>query len=115
MSESTIKLPVRYDHQVGAVKDANENSFAFLPASLGRKSEAIGNQIVTALNESDALRAVLIECRDRWDSADNGRCTSCDFGYRKFDTKGNVQECDNAECLSHRIRAALKGEQKDGE
>ena len=61
-----------------------------------------------ALNEADALRAVLIECRDKWDSADNGRCTSCDFGYRKFDTKSNVQECDNAECLSHRIRAAIK-------
>lgn len=61
--------------------------------------------------ENAQLKLVLAECRQRWDRADDGKCEVCYIGYRKYDTKGNVQHCENADCLSHRIREALE-EQK---
>lgn len=66
------------------------------------------NETIKCLSgEVSGLRKVLKECRTKWDTADNGMCAVCRTGHRLFDLKGNVQSCENAECLSHRIKAAL--------
>ena len=54
------------------------------------------------------LMATLQACRDKWDTAGNGRCGVCRSGYRMSDLKGNVQRCENPACLSHQIRSAIK-------
>jgi hypothetical protein len=54
------------------------------------------------------LMATLQACRDKWDTAGNGRCGVYRSGYRMSDLKGNVQRCENPACLSHQIRSAIK-------
>jgi hypothetical protein len=52
---------------------------------------------------ADALR----ELSDQFNRIDNGHCTIC-RRFRLYDTKGNMQPCENLDCLSHRISVILK-------
>lgn len=49
----------------------------------------------------------LMEFIERFNSVDNGYCTLC-HGHRLCDTSGNVGKCENQDCLSHRLEAAIR-------
>ena len=76
-------------------------------ADKDRQIAVLENRTACLTGEVTALRKTLKECRIKWDTADNGMCAVCRTGFRLFDLKGNVQKCENTECLSHRIDEAL--------
>lgn len=108
MNDETIKT-------IEAIKAAPKSAQWWYVGVMG-DNDMIASDALKALatsheslqSEVDRLRTALGECRDKWDTAGNGKCDVCQFGHRLFDLKGSVQECDNSECLSHRIRKALE-------
>lgn len=65
------------------------------------------NVIIVLRGEVKLLRNVLKEVRDKWDTSDNGVCSICRIGHRLYDDSSNLRQCENAQCLSHRIYKAL--------
>ena len=56
--------------------------------------------------EATVIADVLRELSDKFNGVDNGHCRICG-GFRLYDTRSNVQPCENAECLSRRISEIL--------
>lgn len=62
---------------------------------------------VARAEEAMSIADVLRELSDQFNSIDNGHCTIC-RQFRLYDTRGNMQPCENSECLSYRIGAILE-------
>lgn len=74
-------------------------------------------QCVTAVawcEEAQAISDILREMSDCFNGVDNGHCTIC-RQHRLYDTRGNVDLCENADCLSRRVGAILERYEKPSE
>lgn len=98
----------RYAKNVGCSCRERENRLHAELATLKAQNAILENKSEYLASEVSVLRKVLKECRTKWDKTDNGSCAVCRCGHRLYDLKGNVQQCENPECLSHRIREALE-------
>lgn len=57
--------------------------------------------------EASVIADVLREMSGRFNKIDNGHCTICG-GFRLYNTRSQMQPCENSECLSHRIGEILE-------
>ena len=102
---TTLPLPV----QLHGITEAEKASAAELCADFAtQETLALTAERDELKRKNAVLRATLQACRDKWDTAGNGRCGVCRSGYRMSDLKGNVQRCENPACLSHQIRTAIE-------
>lgn len=83
--------------RAAAIRNAHNDVIAAHLATLADRDA----QIATMASALQAMSA-------RFDGVSDGRCVTCRHYGRYFDLKGNIQPCDNRECLSNRVGAALR-------